>query len=132
MDPEHPQPADRVAVSRYYDRHGNPITLEQWAQLFKNDEYKRVYGTVIDTPGGQILVSTVWLGLDHSFWPDLPPLIFETMVFDEHGNAVLQDRYTTEGEAKAGHWQVVTFTRSVREVFPTTAPDGAPHPPGVD
>jgi hypothetical protein len=105
-------------MSDFYDRQGNPITLDQWGRLQANDEYKRVYGTVIDTPDGQILVSTVWLGLDHNFWPDLPPLIFETMVFDEHGNGAMQDRYETEDQAKAGHWQAVTFVRAVREVFP--------------
>lgn len=47
-------------------------------------------------------VSTVFLGLDHSFTPGGPPLVFETMVFggpfsDEGG------RYSTWAEAEAGH-----------------------------
>ncbi|WP_166903861.1 hypothetical protein [Mycobacterium sp. DL440] len=29
----------------------------------------------------EVVVSTVWLGLNHSFTDDGPPIIFETMVF---------------------------------------------------
>jgi len=50
---------------------------------------------------GDIRISTVFLGIDHSFG-DGPPLIFETMVF---GGALDQemDRYSTWDEAEGGH-----------------------------
>jgi hypothetical protein len=49
-------------------------------------------------------ISTVWLGLDHSYFGD-PPLIFETMVFDsrESMTPLTSERYSTEIEALAGH-----------------------------
>jgi len=54
-----------------------------------------------------IWLSTVWLGLDHSFDPDGPPLIFETMAFNqitEEGRYDLwQERWSTLAEAEAGH-----------------------------
>jgi hypothetical protein len=48
------------------------------------------------------LVSTVWLGLDHS-WGEGPPLIFETMVQTAIGEWAEQWRYHTEEQAVAGH-----------------------------
>jgi hypothetical protein len=54
---------------------------------------------------GEVRVSTVFLGLDHSFSGG-PPLLFETMVFGgEHDQA--QWRYTTWQEAEIGHAQVL-------------------------
>lgn len=54
-------------------------------------------------PGGQV-VSTVFLGLDHSFAGGRP-LLRETMVFaDEHSNEDLfVQRYHTYSEAMEGH-----------------------------
>ena len=53
------------------------------------------------TKHGDIRVSTVFLGLDHSYG-DGPPLLFETMIFggphDEY-----QERYSTWDEAEEGH-----------------------------
>jgi len=53
-------------------------------------------------------VSTVFIGLDHSFGRQGPPIVFETMVFpednyDEH----YMNRYATWAEAEAGHRRVV-------------------------
>lgn len=54
-------------------------------------------------------VSTVWLGLDHSYYGG-PPQIFETMVFqgDTCGD-IYMDRYTTWGEAVAGHKKAIQW-----------------------
>ena len=50
---------------------------------------------------GGVKVSTVFLGLDHSFG-DGQPLLFETMIFrGEHDQ--YQDRYSTWDEAVEGH-----------------------------
>lgn len=50
---------------------------------------------------GDIVVSTVFLGLDHNFG-DGPPILFETMIFG--GNfSEYQQRYSTWEEAEAGH-----------------------------
>lgn len=50
---------------------------------------------------GQVLVSTVFLGLDHS-WCGGPPLLFETMVFGGPLDRET-DRYSTWEEAETGH-----------------------------
>lgn len=89
-------------MAEYYDRQGHPMTLLEWAAAFETRrDQKRVAETTL--PNGR-WVSTVWLGLDHSFGSG-PPLIFETMVFpskDDMGD-LDSDRYSTEAEALAGH-----------------------------
>jgi hypothetical protein len=98
----------------YYDRDGRPLDVMEWARLFHDVHYKRVKETTL--PNG-LWVSTVWLGLDHSFGHG-PPLIFETMVFDRHedasrgfhgtlGNDLEMVRYSTEREAVDGHESLV-------------------------
>lgn len=91
----------------YYDREGNPISLEGWAHLIeKHEDYRRVASTVI--PETNVWVSTVWLGLDHNYWGG-PPLIFETMVWNEHGaDDEICERWSSENEAVAGHLAVVS------------------------
>lgn len=57
--------------------------------------------TVKKSAEGDVWVSTVFLGLDHSFGGK-KPILFETMVFgglyDQY-----QERYSTWKEAEAGH-----------------------------
>ena len=76
--------------------------LREWALWYEQRE-KRV---VAQAKAGEYRVSTVFLGLDHSFG-DGPPVLFETMVFggkwDNH-----MDRYCTKAEAEAGHRDVVS------------------------
>ena len=83
-----------------YDRAGNEITPDQWASLH-TVEYKRVGYKEYE---GGVSVSTVWLGLDHSFGRGVP-VIFETMIFGPDGYPYDQEcmRYTTEGGAAEGH-----------------------------
>lgn len=83
------------------DRDGKtPIkcdTVKQWATAFedKNRVVKQEY------VAGGVQVSTVFLGLDHS-WGHGPPLLWETMIFGgEHDD--YQDRYSTYDDAVAGH-----------------------------
>lgn len=92
-------------MSRYFDRKGNPITSEQWSAGFCDMDKKRVAFDKL--PDAE--VSTVWLGLDHSYG-DGPPLIFETLVF---GGTLDQemDRYSSEAEALAGHAKMVQRVR---------------------
>jgi hypothetical protein len=54
-------------------------------------------------------VSTVFLGLDHS-WDDGPPLLFETMIFGGYYDEY-PIRYATIQEARAGHRRVVRRAR---------------------
>jgi hypothetical protein len=70
--------------------------LLEWAQWFEKADR-----TVDKTQIGEVEVSTVFLGLDHSFGGAIP-LLFETMIFggDEDG---YQERYSTWDEAVKGH-----------------------------
>jgi len=50
------------------------------------------------------MVSTVFLGLDHSFYAGKKPVLFETMVFTSEGSSNEdQERYCTWEEAVDGH-----------------------------
>lgn len=89
-----------------YDKYGFPISLADYGRLFEDVEYRRVAETTL--PDGR-WVSTVWLGLDHSFGGK-KPLIFESMVFasTKEGSESLDcRRYATLAEAKEGHAEVV-------------------------
>ncbi len=88
-------------MSRYYDRAGNPISASEWSL-----ENNRVAHTKMQDAE----VSTVYLGLDHSY-DDGPPLIFETMIFGGPREEQMW-RYTTEAQAKAGHEHAVQLVRS--------------------
>ena len=98
-------------MSRYYDMEGNPIEgVLTWAQMFESDD--RQIGR--DEPARDILVSTVWLGIDHSFGFSGPPLIFETMIFGGREDQY-QVRYSTREEALAGHKHAVRVAWTFRD-----------------
>lgn len=68
-----------------------PEQLLEWAEEFENIDNRRVAQDMI----GRYRVSTVFLGLDHSFGESAVPVVFETMIFDE------EDR--TESKFFPGH-----------------------------
>lgn len=86
----------------HFDRSGEPITFQRWCLLFEDRRYQVVERTEI----GNVLISTVWLGLDHGFGRSDEPLIFETMIF---GGAEAEElyRYASEDEARAHHAKLV-------------------------
>lgn len=90
----------------YYDREGQPITLAAYAEL-NTDTYYRVALTTV----GDVVVSTVWLGIGQS-GAGLP-LIFETLCLTDAGHPLDQvgERYATEAEAVAGHERWVAEVR---------------------
>lgn len=59
-----------------------PCSCAEWSEWLERAGESRV---VAKTRVGFVLVSTVFIGLDHYYGadPDHPPLIFETMAFDE-------------------------------------------------
>lgn len=88
----------------YYDKDGKPITdTLEWAKKFEDREYRKVGYTKLTNT---VLVSTVWLGLDHDFLEEGAPIIFETMVFVD-GTCTDQKRYSTLEQAKEGHRKLV-------------------------
>lgn len=101
----------------YYDKEGRPLDSESAYRLFEDWDYKRVDSTDV----GPYWVSTVWLGLDHRFTGDGPPLIFETMVFlkgqrDDPEDRGLADidvvRYSSLEQAQEGHQAMVLLVRA--------------------
>lgn len=70
--------------------------IMEWAKSFEGSDR-----TVEKTTIGDVDISTVFLGLDHSFGGG-EPLLFETMIFggDDDG---YQERYSTWDEAVKGH-----------------------------
>jgi hypothetical protein len=78
--------------------------LMTWARWFETaDRCVRL------TEQDDVVVSTVFLGLDHS-WGDHKPELFETMVFI-NGSSGDMERYSTWDEAEAGHdrWVAKVF-----------------------
>jgi hypothetical protein len=74
-----------------------PHAMLRWAECFESLD--RV---VAKTNIEGVEVSTVFLGLDHSFGRG-PPLLFETMTFDDYGSGEICLRYSTWDEAVRGH-----------------------------
>jgi hypothetical protein len=89
-----------------------PVPAEEvktWSKWFDEAD-RRVAKTILE---GGVFVSTVFLGVDHSWGGFGPPILFETMVFDP-GKPELEQcledytrRYTTWEEAEAGHRETV-------------------------
>jgi hypothetical protein len=73
-----------------------------WAQWFEANNERRVIAR--DTHG-DVRVSTVFLGLDHSFL-DGPPVLWESMVFGGPLDGE-QYRYHRRHEALAGHEELL-------------------------
>jgi hypothetical protein len=103
---------------RIVNRKVVPSTRRQWCEFFASPERLIKQETV-----GDFWVSTVFLGIDHNFSGDGPPVLFETIVFGEPEEQDLlgrkqqvrpslqMDRYCTLDEAEAGHEQVVQQLR---------------------
>ena len=77
-----------------------------WARWFENSD-RRIAFTEVDG----VRISTVFLGLNHAFRDDVPPLWFETMVFGGEHDEFMQ-RYTTLEDAMHGHERVVAMVRA--------------------
>ena len=58
-----------------------------------------------DTMVGGLRVSTVFLGIDHSFALHAPPILWETMIFG--ADAEYSERYATRADAERGHADAV-------------------------
>jgi hypothetical protein len=113
----------------WYDREGRPLDMQSAGELLADFDYKVVKQTTI----GAYRVSTVWLGLDHRYFGDGPPLIFETMVFldssfTDRENSPMREfdceRYSTEAEAVQGHEDMCTLVRATTfDDLPTESAD---------
>lgn len=87
------------------DRQVVEATMEEWGRDLASPDRFVAQWTFDD-----IFVSTVFLGIDHRWIGEGPPLVFETMVFggplDEH-----QEHCSTWREAEAQHERACAMVR---------------------
>jgi hypothetical protein len=94
---------------------GDPVPetdLLAWARWFETSNDKR-RGARDEI--GDHTVSTVFLGIDHSFGGPVP-ILYETMVFRDGASVEeYERRYSTKDEAERGHAEtVVALTEKIR------------------
>lgn len=93
----------------YYNPQSKPISLEQWIHEFQPATFGHAPGRTELADG--TMISTVYLGLNHSHGDGLP-LIFETMIrFADDEFGPWQWRYATAEAAGAGHEAIVAVAR---------------------
>lgn len=102
---------------RHYtlDAAGNPVQCDdllEWAQWMQDAERTVALTHFGD---GSIDVSTVFLGLDHSFGR-AAPVLWETMVFVKEGVTIegiagYMDRYTSREDALQGHAAICAYVQ---------------------
>lgn len=87
--------------------------LMLWAIWFENSAStrERIVATTRVPFGGN--VSTVFLGIDHNFGDQGPPILWETLIF---GGVLDGDgaRYTSHEDALAGHSRMVERVKASR------------------
>lgn len=106
-------------TDKYYilDENGHPVPesdLLKWsAWLGGGDDKRRVALNMIPgtwrNPDG-IRVSTVFLGLDHNFIGDGPPILWETMIFGGRRDGY-QRRYSSLYAAIEGHKEALRLAK---------------------
>lgn len=80
--------------------------LMEWAENFEKSDRKIARDEI-----GDVVVSTVFLGLDYEMFGSSLPIVFETMIFEgEHDG--YQERYRTYDEAVKGHKKAVLLVAS--------------------
>ena len=90
-------------MSRWYLPDGETLaTPEECAEHEKRVAEDTIHG---------VWISTVYLGLDHNFYADGPPLIYETLTFNGWGE--FSDRYPTRQEALEGHARICAQVRKL-------------------
>jgi len=94
-----------LSKSMYYDMDGKPIDdVLAWAKMFENKNRLIKQEYIL---GKLVFLSSVWLGIDHSFTFAGKPLIFETMGFCQLCNEeFIMDRYSTKKETIEGHKKI--------------------------
>ena len=82
-----------------------PVPVEnlmEWAAGFGQDNNR-----IANDDVGSVHVSTVFLGLDHNYLREGPPVLFETMVFGGKHDGDMR-RYATYEDAERGHKETLT------------------------
>jgi len=100
---------------KYYilddENHAVAVDADTWARWFEDVGNRIVDYTEITS---EVYVSTVFLGLNHRFMDDGPPILFETMIFGAGGDDIYQRRYSSWDDAATGHQVIVQKLRAER------------------
>jgi len=82
-------------------------SFADWADWMENSSRGVAYDEI-----DEIIISTVFLGLNYNHWGQGDPLLFETMTFLPNDLSGLeQRRYFTWEEAEAGHREMVEMVK---------------------
>jgi len=104
-------------MPRHYllDENKNPyeVSLEEGLKVYEDMSMKIVQQDRLDNG---VFVSTVFLGLDHSWSDSLnhEPVLFETMIFEGPYDQY-QVRYTTYNNALNGHKQALELVKKSKK-----------------
>lgn len=95
------------------DARGDPIPepdLLKWAAWIEVNHARKIVRQ--DSLPNGTFVSTVFLGLDHNFIRQGPPVLWETMIFrpDSYEDMYCK-RYTSLAAAKAGHRRALRLAK---------------------
>lgn len=96
------------------DENNNPIKTDIKSYIdweIKNEPKKALKQEYIN----DIYVSTVFLGLDHSFQSQIP-LLWETMIFGGRHDQY-QTRYSSYEDAIKGHEVAVNLVKNKKDIF---------------
>ena len=91
---------------------GEPVperNVLTWGRWLKENRSARRVG---EDDVGDLLISTLFLGLDHNYDTEGPPILWETMVFDNGGDYIFQKRCAGSRErAEAQHLRIVQLVK---------------------
>jgi len=91
------------------DKSITPCSLAEWSEQRQEMSRKRTKHVNDEMVDGK-RVSTVWIGMNHSF-KNGKPHILKTMVFSEKGDDIYCRRYSTWNEAVEGHKKAVQWVK---------------------
>jgi hypothetical protein len=103
-------------MSKWYilDNNHKPVistAVESSEWMENNPKRKTVgYDELTDLNGDEVRVSTVFLGLDHSYFLKIPTL-WETMIFGGENDQAYQERYASYEQAIEGHQKAINFIK---------------------
>lgn len=111
-DAGEPQPVELLVWAEWFERtqaHGDRVVLQTHVTR---------RGRTIERPFERargVFVSTVFLGLDHNFYGDGPPVLWETMIFAGPLSGEMR-RYSSKLDALTGHAAMVERARKAAHV----------------
>lgn len=98
---------------RCFDRKGEPISLLDCAARLEKEEVRVVAQDQVGQVG-EVMVSTIWTGLQNGTDKQGRPLIFESMIFGGGALNGERRRYATEEESRAGHATLLALVQAAQ------------------